>query len=249
MPVAFCQSAGKLPEFEVASIKPSNPNGMAPIGLFTYPGGEVVASHYAVRYLLMDAFGVRRFQISGGPRWIDEDPYDVTAKPPSSSTSIHSNPASFKNPPNQEQREMLQSLLIDRFHLRFHLETGQQRGYVLERTGRPLKLQPPKDKDAFSWAGSPGGGGVGFGTGLAGQNISMAQLAIRLSTVVGRPVVDQTGLEGSFDFEYRTGDDDPNADATATVAASLKQLGLRLRSAQEPMEIIVIDHIERPSEN
>jgi uncharacterized protein (TIGR03435 family) len=77
----------------------------------------------------------------------------------------------------------------------------------------------------------------------------MAQLAIRLSTFVGRRVVDQTGLEWAFDFEYRTGDDDPNADATATVVTSLKQLGLRLRSTQEPMKIIVIDHIERPTEN
>jgi hypothetical protein len=99
MPAAFCQSAKKLPEFEVASVKPSNPDGSASVGLFTYPGGEVVASHYTVRYLLMDAFAVRRFQISDGPSWIDEDAYDVKAKPPSSSESIHSNPASFKEPP------------------------------------------------------------------------------------------------------------------------------------------------------
>jgi uncharacterized protein (TIGR03435 family) len=144
---------------------------------------------------------------------------------------------------------MLQSLLIDRFQLRFHRESKQEPGYVLEKTGKPLKLQPPEDKDALSWAGSPEGGAVAFGTGLAGKNISMAQLAIRLSGIVGRPVVNQTGLEGAFDFESRTGDDDPNADDTATVMSSLKQLGLRLRSAKEPMEVIVIDHIERPSEN
>lgn len=249
LPVAVCQAAGKLPEFEVASVKPSNPNGVASIGLFTYPGGEVVASHYTVRYLLMAAFGVRRFQISGGPRWIDEDPYDIKAKPPSSSASIHSNPASIKAPPNQEQREMLQSLLIDRFNLKFHREATQEHGYALEKSGQPLKLQPPKDKDAFAWAGSPEGGMVAFGTGLAGKNITMAQLAVRLSSVVGHPVVDQTGLEGAFDFEYRTGDDDPNADGTATVVTSLKHLGLRLRATEEPMTIIVIDHIERPSEN
>ncbi|GGG86111.1 TIGR03435 family protein [Edaphobacter dinghuensis] len=248
-PMAFCQPAGKLPEFEVASVKPSNPKGPAPVGLFTYPGGKVVASHYAVRYLLMDAFDIRKFQILGGPPWIDEDYYDVVGKPPSSSASIHSNPASFKSPPNQEQREMLQSLLIDRFHLRFHRESKQEPSYILERTGSTLKLEPPKDTTAYSWAGSPDGGRVAFGTGLAGKNISMAQLATRLSGIVGRPVVDRTGLEGSFDFEYRTGDNDPNADATATVATSLKHLGLQLKSAEEPMEIIVIDHIERPSEN
>lgn len=249
MPVAFCQSSGKLPEFEVASVKPSTPNGMASIGLFTYPGGEVVASHYTVRYLIMNAFHVKKFQISGGPLWIDEDPYDIQAKPPSSSASAHSNPASIKEPPNQEQREMLQSLLIDRFQLRFHRVTREAGGYALEKTGKPLKLQPPKDKTAFAWAGSPEGGMVAFGTGLAGKNISMAQLAARLSRFVGRPVVDQTGLEGAFDFEYRTGDDDPNADATATVVTSLKQLGLQLRATEVPMAIIVIDHIERPSEN
>jgi len=249
IPSAFSQSDIKLPQFEVASVKPANPKGAGGFGLYTYPGGKVVASQCTVQYLLMEAFKIKPFQISGAPGWTKDERYDIEAKPPASSASIHSDPASFKSPMNEEQRQMLQALLIDRFHLQFHRETKQAPSFVLEKTGKPLKLQSPKDKNDYPWAGSPEGGAVAFGTGLAGRNISMPELAVRLSGFMGRPVVDQTGLQGSFDFEYKTGDDDPGIDATSTIVTSLQPLGLRLRSTFSPVENIVVDQIERPSQN
>ncbi len=240
---------GKPPEFEVSSVRPADPRGTGGIGLYTYPGGRIVASQCTVVILLMEALKIQAFQIIGGPRWIKDARFDIEAKPPVSSASSQSNPSSFKSPPNEEQRQMLQALLLDRFELRFHRVASLGRVYLLERTDKHLKLQPPKDKNAFSWAGAPEGGAVGHGTGLAGKNISMPQLAARLSDVVGCPVLDRTGLPGTFDFEYSTGDNDREVDATATVISSLRYLGLRLKAARGPVEGIVIDHVEKPSAN
>ena len=143
IPVAVGQSNAKLPQFDVASIKPANPRGMSGIGFYTYPGGRIVASQFTAKQLLIVAFNVQGFQISGGPQWIDEVRYDIEAKPPSSSASIRSNPASFKSLPNDEQRQMLQALMIDRFHLQVHRETREGPVYVLEKTDKPLKLKAP----------------------------------------------------------------------------------------------------------
>lgn len=242
-----------LPEFEVASVRPSGPNQREMNGLYTYPGGKVVCKGCRLQYLIMAAFNVQRFQISGGPSWIDlvrGAPYDIEAIPPATSQSIHSNPAIPKNPPNDEQREMLQSLLMDRFHLKFHRETQEGPVYKLTRKNKALKLHAPKDKTAYSWAGGIEGGLPDI-SGLRGTNISMPQLAFRISSWLRRPVLDQTGLLESYDFEYRTGsdDDDPNADLVSSILTSLKGIGLNLKPTRGPVDTILVDHIERPSPN
>jgi uncharacterized protein (TIGR03435 family) len=202
-----------------------------------------------LRYLILEAFHVQGFQVEGGPNWISEARFDIEAKPPVSSLSGKSNPVSFKDPPSDEQRQMLQALLIDRFQLKFHRELRQGSIYTLERGDKPLKLEPPKDKDAYSWAGGIEGGAVTHGTGLAGTNISMSQLAVRLSGFLGRPVLDQTGLQGSFDFKYDTGNEDPDASPTASIFTSLRAIGLDLKLAKGPVESIIIDSAGKPSAN
>ena len=241
-------TAGKLPEFDAATIKPASPKDNA-IGLFTYPGGRIVCSLCTLQYLMMEAFGIQDWQISGGPNWVKDARYDVEAKPPESSMSIHANPKYPKLPPNDEQRQMLQSLLMDRFQLNIHREQKDADVYILSRGNKPLKLQPPKGKDEFHWAGSVGGGAVDDGSGVAGTNISMPELAIRLSGFLKRPVLDRTGLAGSYDFEYRTGDDELDSSATVGIITSMREIGLKLASGKGPVETIVIDHVERPSEN
>lgn len=247
---AAAAADAKLPDFEVASVKPSNPGEGEINGFYTYPGGRVVGNGCTLQYLIMVAFDVQPFQVSGGPSWaglVGGDRYDIQAIPPASSQSSHSNPALHKNPPNEEQRQMLQSLLIERFQLKFHRETREGSVYLLMRGDKELKLQTPKDKNAYSWAGGITGGW--YGGGIRGENISMPQLAERLSSRLERPVLDQTGLNGSFDFEYRTGDENNDADITGFLLASMKELGLKLTSAKGPVEAIVIDHVERPSPN
>jgi uncharacterized protein (TIGR03435 family) len=240
-----------LPSFEVASVRPVGPNETEMNGLYTYPGGKIVARGCWVEYLIMVAFHVQRFQIAGGPRWIDGARFDIQAKPPDSSQSSQLNPASPKLPPSDEQRQMLQSLLIDRFQLRFHRETKEGPVFLLVSDGKAPKLNPPKEMDTFPWAGGIGGGLPG-GSGLRGENISMPELAERMSGWLERPVLDRTGLQGSFDFEYRRSDEDTyasSADIESSIFAGIHGIGLKLGKGKGPIETLVIDHVEQPSPN
>jgi uncharacterized protein (TIGR03435 family) len=245
---AWGQTAGRSPAFEVASVKLSKMEGGRALGLFTYPGGKIIASACTLKYLMMEAFDVRAFQVEGGPAWINDDRYDIIALPPASSKSGKSMPPYPKAPPNPEQREMLQMLLVDRFQLKFHRVNKEGPVYVLVRGNVALKLQDPKNKDEFPWAGGLGGGGID-GDGLAGQNISMPELTARLSGYLDRPVVDQTGLKGSYDFKFEYSTDEATFDVVSCIFGSVQGIGLRLKPAKGPVESIVIDHIERPTEN
>ena len=236
------QSEG--PRFEVVSIKPAQGGA---VGLFSYPGGRIVANAMTLELLMIEAFDVQEFQLSGGPGWMRTDRYQIEAKPPASSALVNARP-SPPDRPNEEQRQMLQALLADRFQLKIHREAKDGSVYLLTKSGKALKLQAPKNIDEAPWAGGLGGGNIS-GDGLAGKNISMAQLAKRLSWFMGRPVIDQTGIEGSFDFLYDQVSDDPHPDVAAWIITSVQALGLRLEASKGPVETIVIDHAEKPSSN
>ena len=246
---AFPQSQAQ-PSFEIVSVKPAGPDGPADTGLYTYPGGRIRANNYTLLYLILDAFLVEPFQVSGGPRWMSEDRFNIEAKPPASSESSKANPYSPKAPPNEEQRQMLQSLLADRFQLRWHREKKDGPVYLLRRGKNALRLEQPKDKNAYHWAGSNTGGSIN-GDGLAGTNISMPELAERLSGWLRRPVLDQTGLTGSYDFKYQFSNDSPgeHPDPVFVLMASVQAIGLKLEAGRGPVETIVIDKAEKPSAN
>jgi uncharacterized protein (TIGR03435 family) len=198
----------------------------------------------------MVAFNVQEFRISGGPDWIGltcGDRFDVQAKPPESSLSAHWETSSPKVYPGKEERQMLQTLLAERFQFRFHRGTKEGAIFVLARGSKELKLTPPKDTNSFPWAGAITGGW--FAGGMRGENISMPQLAKRLSIFLHRPVLDQTDLDGSFDFEFPTGTDENDSDIPAFLANAMKGIGLSLKPSIGPVETIFIDHIERPSPN
>jgi Protein of unknown function (DUF3738) len=111
---AFAQETGGAPTFEVATVKPADlmAQDRLGIGLFTYPGGRIVANKCPLDYLIEQAFNLQRFQIAGAPGWAHGDRFNIEAKPPASSQSSQSNPNNPKLPPNQEQRQMLQALLM-----------------------------------------------------------------------------------------------------------------------------------------
>jgi len=235
---------GQTPAFEIVSIKPAQGGA---VGLFTYPGGRIIANSLTLEMLMEEAFDVQEFQLSGGPGWMRTDRYQIEAKPPASSALVNAK-ASPPDRPNDEQRQMLQALLADRFQLRIHREAKDGSVYLLVKSGKSLKLQPPKNTDESPWAGGLGGGNIS-GDGLAGKNISMAQFAKRLTRFMGRSVIDRTGLEGSFDFLYDQVSDEPHPDVSAWIVTSVQALGLRLEASRGPVETIVIDHAERPSPN
>ncbi|MFZ0338747.1 MAG: TIGR03435 family protein [Terracidiphilus sp.] len=246
-PPAEAQKApANLPQFEVASVRPSGPDNRELNGLRTLPGGRIIGKGVRAQYLIMVAFNVQHFQIVGAPVWTDLGTgtgFDIQAVPPADSASAQAKPAFSVDPPDDEECRMLQALLIDRFQLKYHFESREVQTYLLERGKGKLNMQPPKDKTAYPWAGGD------YQTWYGGKNISMPKLAVRLSEWLERPVTDQTGLSGSFDFEYKPGDVDNNADITGFLFAAMKALGLDLKASKGSIQTIVIDHIERPSPN
>ena len=145
---------------------------------------------------------------------------------------------------------MLVALLMDRFQLKFHRVVKEGPVLVLLKGDKDLRLHAPKDANEFSWAGGVEGGRPSA-SGVRGVNISMPQLTDRLSGWLGRPVVDRTGLHGAFDFEFRTGNDDSEAEAdvASSILSSMKGIGLKLEPGKGPVDTVVIDHAEKPSAN
>jgi uncharacterized protein (TIGR03435 family) len=188
-------------------------------------------------------------QITGGPSWLESEKYDVTGKPDESGQ------------PNVPQiKLMLQKLLADRFQLKFHRDKKEMAAYTITVTKGGVKFKP-SDRDLNSL---PGLFFRGLGN-LAVTNAPLSEFANLLQTsVLERPVVDQTGLSGKYDFTLRWtpdasqfggrgGNIPPPADGTEPppdlYAAFEQQLGLKLESTKAPVDVLVIDHVEKPSEN
>src|SRR5215471_1350618 len=241
-------AANANPAFEVATIKPSDPN--RPGKLFTLRGQEVVTINTTISDILTMAYDLHPKQIVGGPAWLETDKYDVTGKP------------DVPGKPNVAQMKiMLQKLLADRLQLKFHREKRDLNAYVLTvgKTGKKFS------KSELDPQGNPG---LFFGpppVTLRVTNAPMSQFASLLQqAVLDKPVVDQTGLTEKYDFMLKftpepgqmmgLGGAPPqppdNADAPPEIFTAIqRQLGLKLESTKAPADVIVIDHIDRPSEN
>jgi uncharacterized protein (TIGR03435 family) len=236
------------PAFEVATIKPIKPGASGILGFLSYPGGRLIVGYASLKMLIHYAFDVPEFQIIGEPSWADSARYNIAAVPPDTSESRTAKGPPLKATPSEEQREMLQTLLEDRFGLKFHREYRQGPVYILSRGKKKLMLQEPKDKTS-----DPRGGILTMAGGIVdgsafGNNISMKFLARQLSYDLQRPVLDQTGLTGSYDFNLEP-DDPTNHDLTEAVIEDMNRLGLKLKTGKGPVEMIVIDQANKPSEN
>jgi uncharacterized protein (TIGR03435 family) len=239
-------SGATAPAFEVVSVKPWASREVN--GMYTYPGGRIECHGCTLQYLTLNAFNIQAFQLSGGPGWTDNERYEIVAEPPASSKSSQSRPPYSKAPPNEEQRQMLQSLLMDRFQLRYSRETKEGPVYLLLKGRGELKMKDSEDKSAYPWSGSLRGGMI-TGDGLKGINESMPDLALRLSRYLERPVLDQTGLSGSFDFLVPYPSDDARPDVISMILTTVTALGLKLETSRGTVENIVIEHAEKPSSN
>jgi uncharacterized protein (TIGR03435 family) len=213
------------------------------IGLYSYPGGRIHATSYRLRYLIHDAYDVELYQIVGGPHWLDEDRFDIEAKPPASSDAARWVPASIKTPPNSEMRRMLQTLLAERFHLAVHRETRKEQLYVLTTAKGGPKLKPPASTTAEPF--------VAFlPHGFRGENATIDQLADRLARNLHRPVLNRTGIEGHFDFLIDCPPDNAGTDENVLLLSALQdQVGLKLQTQPGSIDVIVVDHAEKPAPN
>src|SRR5262249_28677940 len=151
-------------------------------------------------------------------------------------------PYDFASPPEPEQRRMLQSMLIERFALKFRRETKDAPVYFLVKGNKPWKLTPAKDERLRQWIGAPGGGGLSM-TGVAAINITVPLVAGRLTRCVSRTVIDRAGVAGAWDFRYDYGADDQRTDQLAMILESLQAIGLKLESARAPIEMVVIESV------
>jgi uncharacterized protein (TIGR03435 family) len=264
---AFGQSVPR-PKFDVASVKlDSDPNMFS--GVTPLPGGRLRANA-TLRTLMTVAYDVKSFQISGGPSWVNSEHYQIDAKANGEANA-------------EQMRPMLQSLLEDRFKLAVHRETKPLPVYTLAvaRAGKlkqatncsipgadpnapappPPPPPPPGQPPSFT---PPCGFLALLGPSLEGTSVTMADLADRLSFLLGRTVKDHTAFKERFDVHLRFALDasleglslqiplqQPNPDSSdpSLTVALREQLGLNLSSAREPTEVIAIDYVEKPSGN
>lgn len=248
-------------EFEVASIKPnaSGDNGMR---IQTTPG-RYIAKNLTARALVMNAFNVKDFQVSGGPAWIASDRFDIDAKTGSEDDPKDAKPSHVEMTAKADQRRsMMQSLLADRFKFKMHEESKEAPAYALVVGKNGPKLKPAE-------GGAESRQMMSMGRGqLNAKKLTMDSFASQISNMVGRPVVNKTGLSAEYDIELEWTPDPgqsagslgalpPGGEAPPPVDSSgpsiftavQEKLGLKLEGTKAPVKVIVIDYIEKPSEN
>ena len=253
-------AAPQLPAFDVASIRPYSKSDMM-IGVRTTDDG-VTISGMPMHMIIREAFGVTNDRLLGEPGWGGTSRYDVEAK-------VAPEDVPKLKQLSQEQRwAMLVPVLEDRCALKFHHETRELTVYTLvvakggpklqasKPTGSEMKQAPPRNTMALSDKGFT----------MSGDGASIASIAHMLSREIGSTVVDKTGLTGTYDYTLefapenrasmpmmrpRDGSDSPapEAQGPSIFTAVQEQLGLKLEAKKEPVDVVVIDHIEQPSAN
>jgi uncharacterized protein (TIGR03435 family) len=241
-------AADAMPQFEVATIKPSQ-SREAGGTLRVSPGGLVNLTNFPLITVIQFSNNVPRRQISGGPSWLESERSDIVGKPDIEGT-----------PSMSQLRVMLLKLLEDRLQLSFHHEKKEFSAYALTVAKGGPKLAEDTDK--------PNGLPTFTGRGPQGRNVQNATMADFASdlqgTLADRPVVDRTGLGSKrYDFILKWTPDAPgmngatgaplagdSPDAPPDIFAAIQQqLGLKLESTKAQVDVIVIDHVEKPSEN
>jgi uncharacterized protein (TIGR03435 family) len=250
-------------KFEVASVRP-NTSGEQRASTQNRPDG-FTAINVRVVNLIINAYGVQASQLIGAPAWISSERFDIVAN---AGGAI--GPPVAPDAPSPRQL-MMRALLADRFRLRVRRETRELPVYALVLARSDGSFGPELKRstiDCERLTRSRAAGPVTFNTGdrpqcgarvLSGQFVAggrpLSELVSMLSSNVGRSVVDRTGLEGIFDMSLkwapddqpgRVNEPDSDSDAPSIFTALQEQSGLKLESARGPVEVLVIDHIERP---
>jgi len=258
----LAQSPPSRPTFEVASIKRNT--SVSDAARVNAQVGRLTVTNNPLRNIIRNAWGLQAFQIVGGPDWINNDRWDIVAK-------------AEGNPQGPQMLAMVQNLLADRFKLVVHRETRDMPIYALvlakpDRTlGPKLHASSIDCQKEMTAAIARGGGapprdgkvlcGIRTVNGHLEMNaVPMTNFARNISPIAGRSVVDKTGLTGGFDGELTwtpdaslgTPQDDgppPANDGPSLFTAIQEQLGLKLDARRGPVEVLVIDSVERPTED
>lgn len=255
------------PAFEVASVKPAVPGTTGGRTQFL-PGGKFSATNVPLKFLIQQVYEVRDYQIVGDPRWMSiiadgyTSRYDIQAKGDSSATEA-------------QVREMVKALLTERFQLKLHGETRELPVYQLVPARSGIKLQTARDNGRPAGSGGVAFMVKGW---IEGTNVAMPSLIHAVSQMLDRPVIDKTGFTGAFDFKLtfspgpepaedsgaisdggcpasfaafreKRGMKPEAASCPSVFTAIQEQLGLKLDPRKSPVEVLVIDHVQRPTPN
>jgi len=223
----FAQDPPPPAQFEVASIKPSPP-GSRGTTFYDPTPDRFEFANTTIKGLIAYAYSVPAFQVVGATGWVAADGYDILAKPQGAVT-------------DERVREMVQSILAERFNLKVHEEQKEMPVYalVVAKGGSKLQRSPRPDQPTAR---------SGYGR-FSGEHLAMENLVSLLAAEVERPVIDKTGIDGQFDVKVQwTPEESPDTGPSIFTAVQ-EQLGLKLEARHAPQDVVVIDHIDRPSEN
>jgi uncharacterized protein (TIGR03435 family) len=265
IPLLGQTTVGQKPAFEVASVKqavfPSDgfftgwvaAGGMCGPTRLTISGNRVTLRQVSLCGLVGTAYGLRDYLVSTGSNdWLKkEDPsliYEIQATAPDSAGPLTP----------ERARAMLQTLLAERFQLKFHKEIKEVPIYalVVGKNGPKFQLsengpcsRSPNASFTFSGSMSPGGARKG-GSLASCKEMTMQQFAEILSRNTDRPVVDQTGIDVGHVFELRWSGDGPEpSDAPSLFTALQEQMGLKLEATKAAVDVLVIDSVQKPTAN
>jgi uncharacterized protein (TIGR03435 family) len=226
------QPSGRV-EFEVVSVKPGDPFDPSSSG-HTTPG-RMEMRNATLKTLVRSAYQLNEFQLVGGPKWIDSARFHIDAKLPAGA------------PPGQIPL-MMQALLADRFKLEFHRETKilQEYALVVAKGGPNLQAAGEDDKK------DPRKGATGQGPRqIKALGAPVSTLARMLISAVGAPVLDRTGIEGQYNFllDFAPLQGAAEDEKLPSIFAALQKIGLKLEAIKGPVEVLVVDRAEMPTEN
>jgi uncharacterized protein (TIGR03435 family) len=247
--------------FTVASVKAVDPAARQTISMRRFPGGRVTATSVTLKFLIGLAYGVQDIQISGGPDWVNRAEFNVNAEGEDDAGSL---PAMF------------QSLLEERFNLAVRRETREVSVYAL-RLAKPggkfgpnlheadagdcPQEPPPTPAQIKSPLWTPCGAFHASRGHLSGKKVTLRMLTSPLVAQVGRPVLDETGVTDKLDLaldwtadanlgpQGDRGQAQGSTEGPSIFTALREQLGLKLESGKGPVEILVVEHAEKPSED
>jgi uncharacterized protein (TIGR03435 family) len=255
----------KVPAFDVVSVKQNKSEGNM-VRVMMRPDGYA-ATNVSLKMLIEGAYGIRQDLISGTPGWVDSIRFDIDAK------VAGANVDDLKKLTPEQRMSMLKPLLADRFQVKAHTEMKTLPVYelVVAKGGSKLKEATAGYTYPNGFKGPDGvahGGMMRMSRGeVTGQALPVGSLVNMLSRQLQRTVIDKTGLTGKYDFTlqwteessdpmFKGGDGNqqkaepaPDATGPSLFTALQEQLGLKLQSAKGPVETLVVDHVEMPSEN
>jgi uncharacterized protein (TIGR03435 family) len=249
-PLRKLMPADADPSFEVATIKPNDSGGTS-MQVLTFRGRNLITVNSSLADLIMFAYSVQMKQIIGAPDWIERDRYDLNATPDQEGT-----------PSADQVRLMIRKLLADRFQLKFHHDKGELSAFVLTVGKDGSKLKPAQPNGNLHGIGmQPAESGAMM---FANNSPISAFTSFLQSLVLDRPVVDQTGLAGRYDLTVTFTPDDslfnghppafPKLAEGVEAAPNFfdaiqQQLGLKLTVKKTQVDVLAIDHVEKPSAN